>query len=111
MNQCSKNEFAVETLCEEIGISLAHFRRLLYASTDRSPLDFYNRVLVRRAQSLLENKSSLKEVSYALGFASPSQFGKLFRQHSGCSPTEYQERSAVIKTQSKTFGSIISLAN
>ena len=111
MNRCAKHEFAVETLCEEIGISLAHFRRLLYASAERSPLDFYNRVLVRRAQSMIRGKGSLKDVSYQLGFATPSQFGKLFRHYTGYSPTEFQERGPVIQPQSKTIGSIISSGN
>ena len=95
MNRCAKHEFAVETLCEEIGISVAHFRRLLYSSAKRSPLDFYNRVLVRRAESMVLASGSVKEVSYQLGFSSPSQFGKLFRQITGLSPSEYQERSAM----------------
>lgn len=95
MNRCGKQEFAVETLCEEIGISLAHFRRLLYTSAHRSPLDFYNRVLVRRAEAMISELGSVKEVSYQLGFSSPSQFGKLFRQFTGFSPSEYQDRSAI----------------
>jgi AraC-like DNA-binding protein len=111
MNHCAKHEFAVDTLCEEIGISLAHFRRLLYASAQRSPLDFYNHVLVRRAQSMIQSNASLKDVSYQLGFASPSQFGKLFRNYAGCSPTEYQERGSVIASQSSTAGSLISSGN
>jgi AraC-like DNA-binding protein len=104
MNRCGKHEFAVETLCEEIGISLAHFRRLLFTSANRSPLDFYNRVLVRRAESMILELGSVKEVSYRLGFSNPSQFGKLFRQFTGFSPSEYQDRSSVIQT---SHGSVI----
>ena len=104
MNRCGKHEFAVETLCEEIGISLAHFRRLLFTSAKRSPLDFYNRVLVRRAESLILELGSVKEVSYRLGFSNPSQFGKLFRQFTGFSPSEYQDRSSVIQS---SHGSVI----
>jgi len=96
MNRCGKQDFAVETLCEEIGISLAHFRRLLFSSAKRSPLDFYNRVLMRRAESMILELGSVKEVSYQLGFSSPSQFGKLFREFTGFSPSEYQDRSALV---------------
>jgi AraC-like DNA-binding protein len=47
---------------------------------------------------------SVKEVSYQLGFSNPSQFGKLFRQFTGFSPSEYQDRSSVIQTP---HGSVI----
>ena len=107
MNQCAKNEFAVDTLCGEIGISVAHFRRLLFASAQRSPLEFYNGVLIRRAQKLIGGDRSLKQVSYQLGFATQSQFGKIFREHTGCSPAEYRERGAVLESKSMAVGSII----
>lgn len=90
MNRCAKHEFTVETLCEEIGMSLAHYRRLLYASTGHRPLDFYNRVLARRAEGLLQGSQPVHAVSKQLGFPSHSQFCKLFRRLNGCSPSEFQ---------------------
>ncbi len=106
MNRCGKQEFRVEQMCEEIGMSLANFRRLLLSSAQQSPLDFYNQVLIYRAQTLIRNRLTLKEVCYQLGFASQSQFGKLFRQRIGCSPSEYQERKAVMEA-----GSVILVGN
>lgn len=106
MNRCGKQEFRVEQMCEEIGMSLASFRRLLLSSAQQTPLDFYNQVLIYRAQNLIRNRLSLKEVCYELGFASQSQFGKLFRQRIGCSPSEYQERKSVMEA-----GSVILLGN
>ncbi len=107
MNRCPKHEFTVDSLCEQIGISLAHFRRLLYASAQRSPLDFYNRVLIRRAERMIGDRVSLRQVSDELGFASQSQFGKMFRLMNGSSPSEYQDRSVVIKSKPLLAGSII----
>jgi AraC-like DNA-binding protein len=111
MNRCAKHEFAVESLCEDIGISVAHFRRLLYSSAQRSPLDFYNLVLVRRAQVMIGSDQSLKDVSYCLGFSTPSQFGKLFRHYTGVSPSEYQERRSVLQPEPQHLRSIISNGN
>ncbi len=93
MHQCGKEDFAVDTLCEVVGVSGAHFRRLLHASARQSPLELYNNVLIHRAEQMLRADTGVKQVAYGLGFPSPSQFGKLFRRMTGYSPSEYQERS------------------
>ncbi|MBC7928045.1 MAG: helix-turn-helix transcriptional regulator [Bryobacteraceae bacterium] len=93
MNRCAKWQFGVEDLCEEIGISVPHFRRLLHASAERSPLDLYNHVLIRRAENLLTGVHGVKQVAFELGFPSPSQFCKVFRRVNGCSPSEFQDKT------------------
>lgn len=92
MNHCGKEQFSVEGLCDHVGMSLAHFRRLMLASASRTPLDFYNTILIERAKSLLHSTSSIKDVSYQLGFSTPSQFARIFRSYAGCSPSEFQDR-------------------
>jgi AraC-like DNA-binding protein len=49
--------------------------------------------LLARAQEMLENDElSVKEIAAALGFDSPTNFGKAFKRWSGMSPGSYRKR-------------------
>ncbi len=89
MQTRGKSEFAVETMCSSIGTNSGDFNRLFRNSTGMSPLTVYNRLLILRArEALAAGDSSIKEISYRLGFRTPSHFTSLFRKITGSSPTE-----------------------
>lgn len=92
MNRTPKCDFSVDTLCHQIGMSQPNFRRLLYRSAQTGPLELYNKVLQQRTEQLLQKGLRPKEVSYELGFASPSQFAKFFRLNKGMPPSQFQEQ-------------------
>lgn len=94
MNRTPKCDFSVDTLCHQIGMSQPNFRRLLYRSAQTGPLELYNKVLQQRTEQLLQQGLRPKEVSYELGFASPSQFARFFRLNRGIAPSEFQEHLA-----------------
>lgn len=41
-------------------------------------------------QKILENKKSLSEIAYDLGFKYPQHFTRLFKQRVGIAPNEYK---------------------
>jgi AraC-like DNA-binding protein len=92
MNACGKSEFSLTTLCSRIGISPPHFIYLFKNSAGRMiPHDYYNRLLIDRAQRLLQTGDcSIKEIAYQLGFKSDSHFCSLFRSFTGMTPKSYQ---------------------
>lgn len=91
MRWCRKDEFRIQRLCRFLGTSEECFNRLFRASTNDSPAAFYNRLLLEQGCQLLRDPSlSVKEVSYQLGFKTPSHFVVTFRRQFGTTPQKYR---------------------
>ncbi|MEW5978792.1 MAG: AraC family transcriptional regulator [Acidobacteriota bacterium] len=92
MNARGKSNFSLSELCSRLGISQPHFIKLFKNSTGTMiPHDYYNRLLIDRAQRLLQSPDcSVKEVAFELGFKSDSHFCSLFRSFTGMTPKSYQ---------------------
>jgi AraC-like DNA-binding protein len=89
MQTHGKNEFTLQGLCDNIGLSVAEFTRLFRRCAASTPLATYNRLLIGRAVDAFRGGAdSVKEVAYVLGFDSPSHFTALFRKVTGRSPSE-----------------------
>ena len=81
----------VETAASLCGLSTAYFSRLFRRCHGMSFRD-YIRVhrLQLAAQRLAYGHETLSQISYALGFASPSHFSASFRQRFGVTPRVYR---------------------
>ena len=81
----------VETAASLCGLSPAYFSRL-FRRCHGMPFREYIRVhrLQLAAQRLADNHEALAQISYALGFASPSHFSACFRQRFGVTPRAYR---------------------
>jgi len=54
-------------------------------------VEYINQQRVKRAQKLLrQQKKSVTDVTYDLGYSSISHFIKLFKDHTGLTPKQYQ---------------------
>ncbi|NQV16376.1 response regulator [bacterium] len=83
-------DFGVEQLARQIGMSHQHLNRKLRALTDHSAQDFSRNIRLRRAALLLEKKNAtILEITYKVGFSDPSNFARAFRKQFGLSPSEY----------------------
>lgn len=86
-------EFHLEGLASEAGLSEFHFSRAFKSSTGFSPSRFLIRMRMDQAQRLLrETDRSIVEVSLDVGYSSPSHFAQLFRREVGVSPREYRDQ-------------------
>ena len=81
----------VETAASLCGLSPAYFSRL-FRRCHGMPFREYVRVhrLQLAAQRLADDRENLSQISYALGFASPSHFSACFRQRFGVTPRAYR---------------------
>lgn len=81
----------VETAASLCGLSPAYFSRL-FRRCHGTPFRDYIRVhrLQLAAQRLADDRENLSQISYALGFASPSHFSACFRQRFGVTPRAYR---------------------
>lgn len=96
----ANTSFDVEMFSRETGMSRAHLHRKLKSLTDHSPGDLIRNHRLKRAASLLQQKSgNISEVAYAVGYNSLTYFAKSFRNHFGQTPSEFV--SEVGKNQMK----------
>lgn len=86
----TNTDFDVDTFSREIGMSRTNLHRKLKALTDCSATEFIRVFRLKRAMSLLEQKTgNITEVAYAVGFNSVSYFNKCFKKHFGKAPSGY----------------------
>jgi AraC-like DNA-binding protein len=76
-----------------VGMSEPRFTRFFKQITGQSFHAYVTRLGIARAQQLLRQGASASEVSQAVGFASASHFGVVFRRLTGMTPLEFRRRS------------------
>ena len=90
---CQKNltTSSVEQMALESRMKTAHFRKAFLAEVGVYPSQFITNLRIDRAKyQLRQNKSSVAEISHALGFPSSQYFSTVFRKIEGVSPSEFQ---------------------
>ena len=82
-------EFGVEELAREIGMSRHHLHRKLKALIGQTPVIFIRTIRLERAMQLLQQQvGNASEVAFMVGFSSPAYFSKCFAEHFGYSPSK-----------------------
>lgn len=83
-------DFGVPMLAEKIGMSQSVLYKKLKAVTDLSVNDFLKSIRLKRAAQLLQQqKMTIYEVAYAVGYDDRKYFSKEFKKQFGKTPTEY----------------------
>jgi signal transduction histidine kinase/ligand-binding sensor domain-containing protein/DNA-binding response OmpR family regulator len=86
----SSQDFSVEDLGVELGISRAYVFRKILALTGKTPLEFIRTIRLQHAAQLLEKSQlSVREVAYKVGFNNPKYFTKYFKEQFHVLPSEY----------------------
>jgi DNA-binding response OmpR family regulator len=87
----SNPEFNVKELSSELGMSRVHLYRRFKNLTGKMPKEFMNESRLKAASALLEeNRLSISEVAYKVGFNTPSNFTASFKAYYGISPKNYK---------------------
>ena len=88
------SNFDVELLSKKIGLSSNQTYRKIKALTGQTAKEFIRTQRLKiAAKLLLQKKRSVSEIIYMVGFSNPSYFSRCFREHYGCSPSEYIEKN------------------
>ena len=91
----SNEQFGVSELADRIGMSRSNLLRKVKSSTNLSVSQFINQVRLKKAMEMLKDSSlRVSEISYQVGFSSPSYFIKCFRDHYGYPPGEAGKRES-----------------
>ena len=99
-------EISVTALAELAGFSENHFRVQFKKITDMSPLKYINMKKNDAAREMLINdKKSITEIAFDLGFSSSQYFSTFFKKHSSFTPDEF--RREVEKLMKKNVRKIV----
>ena len=86
-NNLGNENFGVEELAREIGISRSHLHRKLILLKGKTASQIIKEFRLNRAMDMLQkNVATSSEISYRVGFSSPSYFNTCFRQYFGYPP-------------------------
>ena len=86
-------EFSLERLAAQAGLSRFHFQRLFKSATGVSPSRYHINLRMNEARRLLrETKMSAVDVALEMGYANLSHFARLFRRETGLSPSDYRRQ-------------------
>ncbi|MNK13741.1 Sensor histidine kinase TodS [compost metagenome] len=87
-------DFNVGSLVEDIGMSQTVLYKKIKAITGLSITDFIKSQRLKRAAQLLsEDKLSISEVAYSVGFNDRKYFSKEFRKQFGVAPSDYVQKT------------------
>lgn len=88
----SDSSLSVETISSALGLSRVQMYRKVKQLTGQSPVKIIRVTRLKKAEHLLKStKMTVSEISYDVGFSSPSYFSKCFKDYFGCQPGEMRE--------------------
>ena len=87
------SELSVEDLGGKMGLSRVQLYRKIKALTNYSPNELERIARLKKAASLLaSSEKTISEITYEVGFTSPSYFTKCYKEYFGESPTDFLKR-------------------
>ena len=89
-------DISLGTIASHAGFSKYHFSRLFKIYTDYTFCDYLCYRRIKAAEELLAIPDySITDVAMQAGFSSISTFNRLFKQHKGCTPSQYRSKHTV----------------
>ncbi len=89
-NNIDQTEFKVELLSRELNMSHSVIYKKLKALTGQSLVEFIRDIRLKRAAQLLsQNKLSVTDICYQVGFTDRKYFSQVFKKKFGKTPSEF----------------------
>ena len=93
LDHLDDEKFGVSQLASEIGWSRSHTFKKVKSVKGISVNQFIKEIRLQEAAKLIiESNFNASEISYKVGFSSPSYFNKCFSKYYGVTPGEYKEK-------------------
>lgn len=87
------DRFTLKEIAEHVALNPSYLSRKFKKEVGKNITQYINICKIERAKEMIkEGNTNFKEVAYSLNFTSQSYFNKVFKQVSGMSPTEYEEK-------------------
>jgi len=92
-NNIPNEDFSVDDICREVGISRVQLYRKVKALMGYNVNDYISTVRLQKAKFLLADvQYSISEVASRVGFSSQAYFSTVFKSKFGITPSEYREK-------------------
>ena len=84
-------DLTLEAVSKKFCFSPWYFSRIFKQTTGMSYIEYLNKIRINEAQKLLiKTNKRITEIAGETGFNSLTNFGRVFKQISGCSPKQYK---------------------
>lgn len=91
MREHVADPISVEDVAGKVGLSRAHFFSLFRDQLNTTPQVFWSAVRVEEVvKRLVLREEPLTSVALELGFSSPGNFSRFFKEHMGVSPSQFR---------------------
>ncbi|MBO6144003.1 MAG: response regulator [Prevotella sp.] len=95
--------FNVEALADEVGLSRVQLHRRMKELTGITVGEFIRNLRLQQAAKLLASGDvTVSQVTYAVGFSTPTHFATAFKKHYGVTPSEYISKANGKREQNET---------
>ena len=106
MSNISDEKFGVRELASTLGLSKSQTLRKIKAATGNSVNQYIREIRLQEAAKLIkETDFTAAEISFKVGFGSPSYFNKTFRRSYGITPGEYKAQNISLSDLKKNVDS------
>ncbi len=86
-------DVSVDGISEQMKISRVQLFKKIKSSTGKSPSQVIRQIRLETAERLLvENNATVSEIAYRVGFSSPNNFSRSFKDYFGETPKSYQAK-------------------
>ena len=91
----SNESFGPDELAKEAGMNHSNLNRKLKSITNQNASQFIREIRLKKAKELLENEElTAAEISYRVGFGSPTYFNKCYHEYFGVAPGEMRNHNS-----------------
>src|SRR5210317_276634 len=92
----SNEHFGAKDLAKEVGLSRSQIHRKLNRINGKSVTQFIREIRLEEALKLLkDNVATASEISYQVGFSSPTYFNKCFHDYFGYPPGTVKKKNEI----------------
>lgn len=91
MQEHVAERISFDSVARSVGLSRPHFFALFKEQTHLTPNVYWNTLRMQEALRQLASEESVVAVASNLGFTTPGNFSRFFRDHAGVPPTLYRE--------------------
>lgn len=93
IEQKYKKDISMEHIAECVNLSPHYFSKLFKQHAGETFIDHITGLRIKEAKQLIEQQRlSLKEICYEVGYKDPNYFSRVFKKATGITPSEYRQQ-------------------
>lgn len=88
----SHEDISLDSLAKKVGLSPIYISKLFKEKQGINYIDFLTECRIEKAKKLMsDTDTSIKEITFEVGYHDPNYFSKVFKKMTGISPKEYRK--------------------